>query len=78
MYTIRVIERSHNKTEGGNLKVRDVLKRLNSEGWYQVEMEGSHRQFEHPTKPGKVTVAGHPSEDIAKGMFAKIRRQAGW
>ena len=78
MYNVGVIERSHNKTKEGNLKVRDVLKRLNSEGWYLVGMEGSHRQFEHPTKPSKVTVAGHPSEDIAKGTFAKIRKQAGW
>jgi predicted RNA binding protein YcfA (HicA-like mRNA interferase family) len=43
-----------------------------------VGMEGSHRQFEHPVKSGKVTVAGHPNEDIAKGTFAKIRKQAGW
>lgn len=78
MYTIEVIERSHSKFRGGHLKVRDVLKRLNSEGWFQVRMEGSHRQFEHPTKSGKVTVAGHPNEDIAKGTFAKIRKQAGW
>lgn len=60
------------------MKVRDVLKRLKQEGWYHVGTEGDHRQFKHETKSGKVTVAGHPNEDIPKGTFARIRKQAGW
>ncbi len=46
------------------MKVRDVLKLIKDEGWYLVTTEGSHRQFKHPTKLGRVTVAGHPSEDV--------------
>lgn len=40
------------------MKVRDAIRRLLDEGWYVVSQEGSHRQFKHPEKPGKVTVAG--------------------
>jgi predicted RNA binding protein YcfA (HicA-like mRNA interferase family) len=43
------------------MKVRDVLKRIEEDGWYQVAQKGSHRQFKHPSKSGRVTVAGHPS-----------------
>jgi predicted RNA binding protein YcfA (HicA-like mRNA interferase family) len=58
--------------------VREVLRRLEREGWYLVEQEGSHRHFKHPGKPGKVTVAGHPSDEIAPGTWSSIQRQAGW
>ena len=42
-----------------------------------TSQRGSHRQFEHPTKPGKVTVPGHPRDEIARGTLQSIRRQAG-
>jgi predicted RNA binding protein YcfA (HicA-like mRNA interferase family) len=42
------------------MKVRDVLKLLKDDDWYLVATEGSHQQFKHPTKMGRVTVAGHP------------------
>jgi predicted RNA binding protein YcfA (HicA-like mRNA interferase family) len=60
------------------VKVKAVLARLKAEGWYEVVTEGSHRQLKHPTKPGKVTVAGKPSMDIAPGTYNSIKQQAGW
>jgi predicted RNA binding protein YcfA (HicA-like mRNA interferase family) len=59
------------------MKVRDVLKLLAADGWILTSQRGSHRQFEHPMKPGKVTVPGHPREEIARGTLQSIRRQAG-
>lgn len=60
------------------MKVRDVLKRLREENWYLISQEGSHRQFKHDTKPGKVTVSGHPNLDIHPKTLNSIYRQAGW
>ncbi len=60
------------------MKVRDMLTKLSAEGWVVVRQTGSHRQFAHPTKPGTVTVAGKPSDDIAIGTLKSIARQAGW
>ena len=60
------------------MKVRDVLRMLKDDGWYEVAMRGSHRQFKHPTKPGRVTVSGKPSDDIAPGTLNSIFKQAGW
>lgn len=58
------------------MKVRDVLKIIEKDGWYQVVREGSHRQFKHPTKPGRVTIAGHPGDDLAPGTLGSIFKQA--
>jgi predicted RNA binding protein YcfA (HicA-like mRNA interferase family) len=59
------------------MHIRDVLRRLEQDGWYLVRVRGSHRQYKHPTKPGLVTVAGKPSEDLAPGTLNGILRQAG-
>jgi predicted RNA binding protein YcfA (HicA-like mRNA interferase family) len=59
------------------VKVRDVIKRLEADGWYWVATKGSHRQYEHPTKVGKVTVPGKLNNDLAPGTLASIFRQAG-
>jgi predicted RNA binding protein YcfA (HicA-like mRNA interferase family) len=59
------------------MKVRDVLKRIGDDGWYQVTQKGSHRQFKHPIKHGRVTVAGHPSQEMDKGTLNSILKQAG-
>jgi len=59
------------------MKVRDVLKLLKGDGWYLVATEGSHRQFKHPIKPGRVTVPGKPGDDLARGTLNSILRQAG-
>jgi predicted RNA binding protein YcfA (HicA-like mRNA interferase family) len=50
---------------------------LEEEGWILATMRGSHRQYKHPTKLGRVTVSGHPGDDMPKGTFASVRRQAG-
>jgi predicted RNA binding protein YcfA (HicA-like mRNA interferase family) len=59
------------------VKVRQVIKLIESEGWYLVVTEGSHRQYKHRTKPGRVTVAGKPSHDLAPGTLNSIFKQAG-
>ena len=50
---------------------------LQDDGWFQVAARGSHRQFKHPLKPGRVTVAGKPSDDLAPGTLNSILKQAG-
>jgi predicted RNA binding protein YcfA (HicA-like mRNA interferase family) len=60
------------------MKVQEVLRRLRDDGWVQTRQRGSHRQFEHATKPGKVTVAGKPSADVPTGTLKSIFCQAGW
>jgi predicted RNA binding protein YcfA (HicA-like mRNA interferase family) len=61
------------------MTVRDVLKRLQKEGWILVRQHGSHRQFIHPQMPGKrATVAGHPHLDLPKGTLNSIFKQADW
>jgi len=60
------------------MKVREVLKRLKADSWFRVKSKGSHRQFKHPTKSGRVTVAGKPSHTIPPGTLASIYKQAGW
>ena len=58
------------------MKVRDVIKRLESEGWFLSRQRGSHRQFEHPNRPGLVTIAGKPNDDLAPGTLRSIFKQA--
>jgi len=60
-----------------SLSRREVIKWLTEDGWTEVASEGSHRQFRHPTKPGRVTVP-HPRKDIPAGTLRSIYRQAGW
>jgi predicted RNA binding protein YcfA (HicA-like mRNA interferase family) len=49
------------------MKASDILKAIKDDGWFQVAKRGSHRQFNHPSKPGRVTIAGKPSDELAKG-----------
>ncbi len=60
------------------MKVRDALHILHKDGWQLTRTRGSHRQFTHPSKPGLVTLAGHPGDELAPGTWNSIRRQAGW
>jgi len=60
------------------VKVGEVLERLREDDWYLVATKGSHRQFKHPTKPGRVTVAGKPGDDLPPGTLNSIFKQAGW
>jgi predicted RNA binding protein YcfA (HicA-like mRNA interferase family) len=59
------------------MKVSDVLRLLRDDGWYLYSTRGSHRQFKHPTKLGRVTVAGKPSEDLASATLNSILKQSG-
>jgi predicted RNA binding protein YcfA (HicA-like mRNA interferase family) len=59
------------------VKVREVVKLLEQDGWTLVRTRGSHRQFRHQTKPGTVTVSGKPSVDVPIGTLLSIMRQAG-
>jgi predicted RNA binding protein YcfA (HicA-like mRNA interferase family) len=58
------------------MKVRDIIKLIESDGWYLVVTKGSHRQYKHPSKHGCVTIAGHPSHDLAPGTLNSIFKQA--
>ena len=58
-------------------KVRDLIKLVEADGWFLIDTVGSHRQFKHPTKSGKVTIAGKLSDDVRKGTLASLLRQAG-
>ncbi|HYV73096.1 MAG TPA: type II toxin-antitoxin system HicA family toxin [Candidatus Binatia bacterium] len=53
------------------------MKRLEQDGWRLVRRKGSHRQFHHPSKPGTLTVAGHPSVEVLSGTLNNILKQAG-
>jgi predicted RNA binding protein YcfA (HicA-like mRNA interferase family) len=55
---------------------REIIKRLMKDGWEEVAQKGSHKQFRHPSKPGRVTVK-HPIRDMPKGTLASIEKQAG-
>ena len=59
------------------MKVRELLALINKDGWYWVGNEGSHRQFKHPTKPGRVTVSGKPNDDLPPGTLNSILKQSG-
>jgi predicted RNA binding protein YcfA (HicA-like mRNA interferase family) len=50
---------------------------LAEDGWYLASTKGSHRQFKHPGKPGRVTVAGKPSDELAPGTQNSILKQSG-
>jgi len=58
-------------------KVKDAIAIIEQDGWRLVATRGSHRQFKHGLKPGRVTIAGKPSDDLSPGTFASILKQAG-
>ena len=58
------------------MKIRDVIKLIEDDSWYLVVTQGSHRQYKHPTKPGRVTIAGHPADDLAPGTLNSVFKQA--
>ena len=59
------------------VKVNEILRLLLQDGWSLVATKGSHRQYKHPSKPGRVTVPGKPSDDVAPGTLNSILKQAG-
>jgi predicted RNA binding protein YcfA (HicA-like mRNA interferase family) len=58
------------------MKVRDVIRLIEADGWHLVATKGSHRQYKHPTKLGRVTIAGHPGDDLAPGTLNSVLKQA--
>jgi predicted RNA binding protein YcfA (HicA-like mRNA interferase family) len=59
------------------MKVNEVLRLRGDDGWFLVATRGSHRQFKHTTKAGRVTVPGKPDDDLAPGTLNSIMKQAG-
>jgi predicted RNA binding protein YcfA (HicA-like mRNA interferase family) len=59
------------------MKVRERLELPHRDGWYLAVTRGSHRQYKHPGKPGRVTVAGKPGDDLPPGTLNSILKQAG-
>ncbi|MBW4580499.1 MAG: type II toxin-antitoxin system HicA family toxin [Tildeniella nuda ZEHNDER 1965/U140] len=59
------------------MKVKDIIKLIEQDGWYLARTRGSHRQYKHPYKPGLVTVPGKLSDDLAPGTLDSILKQAG-
>ncbi|MEW6444683.1 MAG: type II toxin-antitoxin system HicA family toxin [Pseudomonadota bacterium] len=59
------------------MKSADIIRRLKAEGWECVHVVGSHQQFRHPDRPGKVTVP-HPRKDLPIATLRSIFKQAGW
>lgn len=60
-----------------DMKSREVITRLRKDGWELVNIRGSHYQFKHPGRPGRLTVP-HPKRDLPIGTLRSIFRQAGW
>lgn len=60
------------------MKVRDIIKMLEQDGWYRVKAKGGHSQYKHPSKPGRVTISGKSSDDLAPGTLNSIFKQAGF
>ena len=58
------------------VKVREVIRMIEKDGWYLVAFKGSHRQYKHSIKSGRVTIAGNPGHDLAPGTFNSILKQA--
>ena len=58
-------------------KVAEILKMIEADGWYLVVTRGSHRQYKHPVKPGRTTVAGKPSDTLHPRTERSILKQAG-
>lgn len=58
------------------MKIRDIIKLIEKDGWYPVTTRGSHRQYKHKIKPGRVTIAGHPADDLAPGTLNSVLKQA--
>jgi predicted RNA binding protein YcfA (HicA-like mRNA interferase family) len=58
------------------MKVRDLIKRIEADGWRQVRTRGSHRQYKHRGKKGLVTISGHPSDDVHPDTLKSVLLQA--
>ena len=62
---------------GENLKVRDVIKMIEKDGWFKVRTKGDHRQYKHSIKSGRVTISGNLGRDMPPGTLNSVLKQAG-
>jgi len=58
------------------VKIKEIIKLIEADGWYFARQKGSHRQYKHPSKPGTVTIPGKESDDLKKGTENSILKQA--
>ena len=58
------------------MKVRDVIKLVEADGWYHVETKGYHRQYKHPVKKGRTTISGHPGKEMSPSTLNYVLKQA--
>lgn len=58
------------------MKISDAIKLIEEDGWHKVFQKGSHRQYKHPVKRGRVTIAGHPGDDLGPDTLASVFAQA--
>jgi len=72
-------ETNHGSSAGRSypVKVRDLIRVIERDGWRQVRTRGSHRQYKHPVKRGRVTVPGHPGDDVHPDTLKSVLSQAG-
>ncbi len=59
------------------MKVKEIIKIIEQDGWFMVRIKGSHRQYKHNNKKGVVTIAGNLNDELAKGTLNSILNQAG-
>ena len=59
------------------MKIREVIKLIENDGWYLARTKGDYRQYKHPVKKGLVTISGKLSDDVSKGTLTSILKQAG-
>ena len=59
------------------MKVREIIRRIEDDGWYRIKTKGGHRQYKHPVRRGRVTVPGKMSAELAPKTEKSIREQAG-
>jgi predicted RNA binding protein YcfA (HicA-like mRNA interferase family) len=59
------------------MKIRQVIRLIEGDGWCLVAVRGNHRQYKHARKVGRVTIAGHPDDDLASGTLNSVLKQAG-
>lgn len=58
------------------MKVKEVIKIIEKDGWYLIRTRGSHRQYKHAVKKGKVTIPGKPNDEVALGTLKSIFKQS--
>jgi predicted RNA binding protein YcfA (HicA-like mRNA interferase family) len=76
---LRRAQKQDRRASGLNfsMKIREIIRQIEDDGWFHMRTRGSHRQYHHATKPGTVTIAGQPGQDLHPKTLNSILRQAG-